>query len=372
MRLLILLLTLLPTASFAATTLIDGTPITTETVATGFDSPLYLTAPTGDPRLFVVEKIGRIRIIDKGNVLPTPFLDISARIATNSERGLLGLAFHPNYAGNGRLFIYFTDKNGNNNIAELHAHENAADAASLKILLTIRHPTNSNHNGGWLGFGPDGYLYASTGDGGGAGDVRKNAQNPDQLLGKLLRIDIDHGDPYAIPATNPFPTGKAPEIFALGLRNPWRPSFDGNTLYIADVGQDRWEEIDVIPATQTGANFGWNAVEGETCFAQIPCDDPAFVAPILTYNHDRGCSITGGYVYRGRAIPALQGRYFFSDYCTGDLMSLRYQDDEATDVTTAADDLGSLGQVTSFGQDGAGEIYIVTDDGKIAKLIAAP
>ncbi len=369
----ILLLALLPMAARANTTVIDGTAITTQTIATGLDSPLFLTAPAGDPRLFVVEKTGRIRIVEGGITRPLAYLDLSDQIATNSERGLLGLAFHPDFAANGRLFIYFTDTGGNNNIAELQGDSSAADPASLKILLTIPHPRFANHNGGWLGFGPDGLLYAATGDGGGGGDGMGNAQNPDRLLGKMLRLDVDRGAPYAIPPGNPFATaGGAPEIFALGLRNPWRASFDGDMLYIADVGQEKWEEINAIPVSQTGSNFGWNRVEGTACYASSPCDDPALVAPIHTYDHDQGCSVTGGYVYRGAALPALQGRYFFSDYCSGDLMSLRYAQGSAADVRNSGPDLGSLGNVTSFGRDSAGELYTVQDDGTIRKIVAAP
>ena len=211
------------------------------------------------------------------------------------------------------------------------------------------------------------------GDGGGeSGDSLKNAQNPEKLLGKILRIDVDHGAPYAIPPGNPFAKGVgAPEIFALGLRNPWRPSFDGDSLYIADVGQENWEEIDVLPISEPGANFGWNRMEGFVCFHGRACDPSGTILPIYVYDHEHACSIIGGYVYRGTAIPALNGRYFFSDYCTGYLMSLRYKNGEATEVTTSAEDLGFVGIFNSFGTDSAGEVYMLLGDGKIEKIIAA-
>ena len=334
---------------------LDGTGIALETVATGFDSPVYLTAPPGDPRLFVVEQTGRIRIIDGSSVLPAPFLDIADQISSGGERGLLGLAFHPDHAANGRFFVYVTAPNGDIRIAELRRQDaSRADAASLRVLVTIPHRAAANHNGGWLAFGPDGLLYAGVGDGGGAGDRQGNAQNPASLLGKLLRLDVD------APGT------PAPEIVAQGLRNPWRNDFDGDRLYIADVGQNEWEEINVIAPEPPGTNLGWNRMEGNACFRTTACNRTGLTLPVMTYDHDTGCSITGGFVYRGAALPALQGRYFFSDYCSGTLRSMRLGDEVA--ITTSS---ASLGNVTSFGEDAAGEIYILTQDGTVRRLIPA-
>jgi glucose/arabinose dehydrogenase len=237
----------------------------------------------------------------------------------------------------------------------------------------VPHDQADNHNGGWLGFGPDGLLYIGTGDGGRGGDPWGNAQNPDGRLGKILRIDVDAARPYAIPPANPFASGGgAPEIFALGLRNPWRAAFDGSDLYIGDVGQGDWEEINILTPASAGANLGWNRTEGPDCFKPSACDQTGLTPPVLVYNHDQGCSVTGGYVYRGTAMPALQGRYFFSDFCAGTLMSFRLSDGKATDPVTIPDALNSLGQVTSFGQDAAGELYILTLDGTVVKLVPAP
>ena len=344
----------------------DGVTIAAQTVATGFDQPVFLTSPPGDPRLFVVEKTGRIHIISPGRHLPEPFLDLSSRVSTASEQGLLGLAFHPEFAANDRFFVYFTDPRGTITVAE----GQSADPATLRILLTVPHDQAPNHNGGWLGFGPDGLLYIGTGDGGGAGDRRGNAQNPNRLLGKILRIDVDQATPYTIPPGNPFATsGGAPEIFALGLRNPWRAAFDGDLLYIGDVGQNAREEINVLRPTDAGANLGWNRVEGHACFKPANCDATGLTPPVHVYDHSLGCSVTGGYVYRGTAMPALQGRYFFSDFCAGTLMSFRLQGGAAQDITGSETNPASLGQITSFGQDSAGELYLLTYDGTLAKLV---
>ena len=358
----------------------DGVTIAAQTVATGFEKPVSLSSPPGDPRLFVVERTGRIHIIADGHLLPQPFLDLSSRVSTNSEQGLLGLAFHPDFSANDRFFVYFTDHDGTITVAEGHddtfnlAEGQSADPAALRVLLTVPHPQAPNHNGGWLGFGPDGLLYIGTGDGGGSGDRRGNAQNPDQLLGKILRIDVDQAQPYTIPPGNPFATGGgAPEIFALGLRNPWRAAFDGDLLYIGDVGQGDWEEINVLSTADAGAgagaNLGWNRVEGHTCFKPRNCDQAGLTPPVHVYDHSLGCSVTGGYVYRGAAMPALQGRYFFSDFCAATLMSFRLQGGAAQDIVGIENGLASLGEVTSFGQDSTGELYLLTYDGTVAKLV---
>ena len=365
----LVLLALLPVTPAGAQTALatqDGVTVAAQTVATGFDQPVLLTSPPGDPRLFVVEKTGRIRIIDKGGLQPAPFLDLTSSISTASEQGLLGLAFHPAFAGNQRFFVYFTDPRGTITVAE----GSATDPASLTPILTVPHDQADNHNGGWLGFGPDGLLYIGTGDGGAGGDPWGNGQNPDARLGKLLRINVDQTAPYTIPPDNPFATsGGAPEIFALGLRNPWRAAFDGDLLYIGDVGQGAWEEINVLQTSDAGANLGWNRTEGLTCFKSRSCDTTDLTPPVHVYDHNLGCSVTGGHVYRGSAMPALQGRYFFSDFCTGNLMSFRLQNGKARDVIGMAEATASLGQVASFGQDSAGELYILTLGGTVSKLV---
>lgn len=341
-------------------------------VVDGLDLPVFATAPVGDSRLFIVEQTGRIRILADGAVLPEPFLDLSGMVSSGNEQGLLGLAFHPAYIANGRFFVNFTDAQGDTQIVAYTVSDDPdrADHDSAAPLLDIDQPA-ANHNGGWLGFGSDGLLHIGTGDGGGSGDRGNNAQNPDSLLGKLLRIDVDAGEPYAIPADNPFAEGGgAPEIYMLGLRNPWRIAFDGDLLYIADVGQNAFEEVTVLPRTEVGANLGWRIVEGPACFnPPTGCDIGGFVPPTYSYAHaDGGCSITGGFVYRGATIPELQGHYFFADFCEGFVRSLAYPSAEVTDWT---EQLGNIGNITSFGTDSTGELYILTMDGGLYRLARA-
>lgn len=338
-------------------------------VADGLELPVFATAPADDPRLFIVEQGGRIRILADGAILAEPFLDISNLVSTGSEQGLLGLAFHPRYAENGRFFVNYTDSEGDTRIVAytVSADPNRADADSGSIILTVDQPY-ANHNGGWLGFGPDGLLHIGMGDGGGRGDRGNNAQNPDSLLGKLLRIDVDAAQPYAIPADNPFAEGGgAPEIYMLGLRNPWRIAFDGELIYIADVGQNAYEEINVVPRTEVGANLGWRIAEGPACYnPRTDCNMTGLVRPVHSYAHaDGGCSVTGGYVYRGRAIHELNGQYFFADYCAGFVRTMAYPSGDVTDWT---EQLGNLGNITSFGTDSAGELYLMTIDGGLYRL----
>ncbi len=328
-----------------------------EPVAQGLDSPVYATAPASDSRLFVVEQTGRILIFADGAVQSKPFLDLSGSVSTGGERGLLGLAFHPDYVANGRFFVNYTDTDGNTQVVGYTATGDAADPASSTPLFSVEQPYG-NHNGGWLGFGPDGLLYVGMGDGGAGGDPQHRAQNPEELLGKILRVDVE--------------AGGAPEIFASGVRNPWRMAFDGDNLYVADVGQVAHEEISVITTADAGANLGWKIMEGLACYEAATCDTAAYVRPVLTYGHDTGrCSITGGFVYRGAALPALSGQYFFSDYCDGQIRSLTYADGKATAETDWTDQLGVQGQVTSFGTDSAGELYVMTIDGNLSKLVPA-
>lgn len=361
-----------------------GTPTTppaqsTDTVALrqvagGLDFPVYLTAPSGDQRLFIVEKTGRIRIVKAGTLAAAPFLDLSASVSGGSEQGLLGLAFDPAYATTGRFYVDYTDRNGDTRIARFRvtADPDVADASSAEILLTIDQPY-ANHNGGQLAFGPDGYLYVGMGDGGSGGDPQGHGQNPGDLLGSLLRLDVSGATGYTVPANNPYASGGGRgEVFSIGLRNPWRFSFDrqGGDLYIADVGQNEREEVDVSTAASGGGrglNYGWNRMEGTACYTG-GCDRTGLTLPVIDYTHADGCSITGGYVYRGQAVPALTGTYFYADFCNGWVRSFRYQNGQATS-SREWPMLKPGGQVTSFGEDAAGELYILEADGKVFQIV---
>ncbi|MGZ6329080.1 MAG: PQQ-dependent sugar dehydrogenase [Candidatus Limnocylindrales bacterium] len=333
-------------------------------VARGLDGPVFATgAGDGSGRLFVVEQAGLIRIIGAdGKLQTTPFLDIHSRVLSGGEQGLLGLAFHPDYAHNGRFFVDYTASNGDTVVAE-YARRDAAhgDPSSERILYRVADPY-PNHNGGMLAFGPDGLLYNGLGDGGSGGDPQNRAQSLNTLWGKLLRIDVDGARPYAIPRSNPFVgrTGARPEIFDYGLRNPWRFSFDRQTgdLFIGDVGQGAWEEVDAVPAGQPGGlNFGWRIREGRDCYGADTCAATGLTPPVYIYSHEFGCAIIGGYVYRGSAYPSLAGAYLFSDECSGRIWAAS----AAQAVGGAADAkvlLASGLAVSSFGQDDAGELYV--------------
>ncbi|HTX91177.1 MAG TPA: PQQ-dependent sugar dehydrogenase [Anaerolineales bacterium] len=330
---------------------------------TGLNLPVDIqNAGDGSGRLFIVEKAGDIRIFQNGQLLPRPFLDIRYKVESDhTEQGLLGLAFHPDYSQAGVFFVNYIDLNGNTVIARFHVSAddpNRADPSSEVDLLHVQQPF-ANHNGGGLAFGPDGYLYIGLGDGGSAGDPLRNGQNTQTYLAKLLRIDVDSGSPYAIPPGNPFAAGGGlAEIWAYGLRNPWRFSFDRQTgdLYIADVGQDAWEEVDVVPAgTAGGLDFGWSYFEGMHSYHPNPPANVAFTKPVVEYSHANGCSITGGYVYRGTAMPAWQGVYFYGDYCSGLVWGLIH----AADGSWQSQVIFNTGaQITSFGIDEAGELYM--------------
>lgn len=337
---------------------------------------MYVTH-AGDERLFVVEQPGRIDVIANGERLETPFLDIVPLVNSRSnERGLLSVAFHPNYASNGLFFVDYTRvPDGATVIARYQVSDdpNVADLDSAEILLTIEQP-EPNHNGGLLKFGPDGFLYIGMGDGGGAGDRHGpmgNGQNLNVLLGKLLRIDVDGGEPYAIPDSNPFASqaDARPEVWAYGLRNPWRFSFDRATgdLYIADVGQNAYEEVSFQPAASAGGeNYGWRIMEGANCFGSAECDQSGLTLPIAEYSHDTGCSVTGGYVYRGETYPALAGLYFFADYCSGTIWSL---EQTAAGEWEMVERLSVDFTVSSFGEDLTGEVYLTGhNDGTIYRL----
>ena len=351
-----------------------------QTVTAVLSSPVFLTAPTGDVgRLFIVEQGGLIRILNSldGTPRATPFLDVAGLIVTGGEQGLLGMAFDPNYAGNGRFYIYYTNTAGDIVIARYGVSSNPdiANAGAQAILKTIAHPTNQNHNGGMLAFGPDGCLYAGIGDGGGRGDPNGNAQNTNSLLGKILRLDPETGS--ACGTDNPFAngTGGAPEVWSFGLRNPWRFSFDRSTgvLYIGDVGQDQREEVDAVvgPSAGQGVNFGWNIMEGFACFnPPSGCNSSGLTPPILDYSHDAGaCSVTGGYVYRGTLNPAVNGSYFYADYCAGFVRSFQLQGGRPSSQNTWPL-LSPGGQITSFGEDARGELYILTQTGGLSRIVA--
>jgi glucose/arabinose dehydrogenase len=341
-------------------------------IASGLDQPVALTH-AGDTRLFITQQIGTVLIYDVRGL--RTFLDIRSLVLSGGERGLLSVAFHPQYSDNGVFFVYYTNRNGDNNVAryEVSSDPDRADAASGTILLTIPHPNFANHNGGQLQFGPDGYLYIGTGDGGSGGDPNNHGQDLSQLLGKLLRIDVDHGAPYAIPSSNPFTqrAGARSEIWAYGLRNPWRFTFDRDTgdLWIGDVGQDSYEEVDLQPATSIGGeNYGWRRMEGFHCFNPAAnCADPSFTMPVLEYPHVSGaCSISGGYRYRGTQIPSLRGVYLYGDYCAGTIWSATQSGTAWTTKTLFATTI----RISSFGEDVSGELYVLdVAKGAVYKIV---
>ena len=349
----------------------------------GFTQPVQITqAGDGSGRLFFVEQPGRIRVSRGGTLLPVPFLDIVSRVSCCGERGLLSVAFPPGYGSKRYFYVDYTDTAGNTVISRhrLGADADVADPGSEQIVLTIAQPY-SNHNGGQLAFGPDGYLYVGMGDGGSGGDPQNNAQSPTSLLGKILRIDVESGAaPYAVPVSNPFAgrAGYRGEIWALGLRNPWRFSFDRRTgdLFIGDVGQNRYEEVDFQPAGDPGGeNYGWRIMEAGHCYDPNPCNQTGLLQPVFEYDHSQGCSVTGGFVYRGSLYPRMQGVYFFADYCSGRLWGLR-RDGNSFQSTQLLD---SPYTVSTFGEDEAGNVYLadygrgdvyqVTDPGAMAGYV---
>ncbi len=348
--------------------------ITLTPVASGFDQPIDMAAPNdGSGRLFIVEQTGKIRIWNGSSIVSTPFLDVHSLISGGGERGLLSMALHPNFATNRTFYIYYTDTSGNLTLARYQASAadpNVADTAGT-VLLSIPHPGQSNHNGGKLAFGPDGYLYLGTGDGGGAGDPNRNGQNLNVLLGKMLRLDVDHGSPYAIPPTNPFvgQSGKRGEIWASGLRNPWRYSFDRQTgdMWIGDVGQSAWEEVDVQPAGVGGQNYGWNIMEGNVCYNASSCNQTGLTLPVAVYGHGSGdCAIIGGYRYRGANNPGLAGVYFYADNCSGRIWGLTQSGQGWTASAPFASGVG----IRSFGEDASGELYVL-GSGSVYRLADA-
>jgi glucose/arabinose dehydrogenase len=345
-----------------------------ELVTDGLQQPVFLADPgDGTGRQFVVEQGGLIRILTDEGVLDQPFLDLSDEVSTGSEQGLLSMALHPDFSENGRFFIYYTDTTGDTQVARYEVSQddtNLADPASATAVFSLDQPAR-NHNGGLVLFGPDGYLYIGLGDGGGQGDPEEHGQNPETLLGTILRIDVDNGDPYAIPNDNPFAqSGGALEIWDYGLRNPWRFSFDRETgdLYIADVGQWDYEEINFQPAGSDGGyNYGWNLAEGYACFAVPDCEEFPLEWPIFVYSHDFGCSVTGGYVVRDPALPDLEGTYLLADYCTGFLWGLT-QDDNGEWVAEGPIETGLT--VSSFAEDADGRVYLIDLGGEIYRIVS--
>ena len=350
-----------------------------ELVFDGFRQPTVLTAPSGDDRIFVAQRVGVIRILDvNGEILDPAFLDITDRVlAGGIEQGLLGFAFHPDYATNHRFFVYYTDKGGNRQLSEFNStvsDANRANSDSERVLWEMEQPpdaTDIRHYSGNVAFGPDGYLWFTSGDG---ADSRDQGQDPNTMFGAIMRIDVDNGDPYGIPPNNPFVEGGgAPEVFAYGLRNPWRFSIDSvdRLLYIGDVGHADQEEVNVVSIDEGGYNFGWSDMEGTRCFHKSGCDPADYTSPVITYSHEVGLSVTGGYVYRGSEIPELNGTYFYSDWVRSWIRSFEFVDGGVTEENDWTEEIGgSVGQPNTYGLDGHGEMYLLTHGGQVYKFTA--
>ncbi len=354
--------------------------LSVEPFASGFSNLTFVTnAGDGSGSLYAIEQVGRIRLATPGSTQGgQAFLDLTDRVSVGGERGLLGLAFDPNFASNGRFFVDYTNLSGNTVISRFtRAADGTVDPGAEIIVLTVDQPF-PNHNGGMLAFGADGDLYIGLGDGGSEGDPQGNGQNLDTLLAKILRIDVESGSPYAIPADNPFVSGQAaggparPEIWDYGVRNPWRFSFDRQTgaLFIGDVGQDAYEEVDVEQLGSGRHDYGWSVMEGLHCYGATTCNQTGFTLPAVEYPHSLGCAVTGGYVYRGLAYPSLVGSYVFGDYCSGRLFAFN-ADDALAGRPVAALQVGQVPfSISSFGQDEAGELYVVDLAGAINRLTA--
>jgi glucose/arabinose dehydrogenase len=338
---------------------LDELQLALEVIGDGFDQPVFLTSPPGDSRRFIVDQPGRIWTMEGDGVDPEVFLDIRDAVRFEGEQGLLGLAFPPDHGDTGRYYVNYTANDGATTVSEFVG----SDAGTERVLLRVDQPA-SNHNGGMLAFGPDGMLWIGMGDGGGSDDRFENAQDPTTLLGSMLRIDPTT-DPYATPADNPGPPF-APEIWGIGLRNPWRFSFDGDDLWIGDVGQNAIEEINRLDlaATRPGVNFGWPLFEGSDCYLAAQCDDTGLTRPVQEYGHEDGCSVTGGYVYRGAAIPELTAHYFLGDYCSGWIRGIT-PEGEVMEWFTA----GTVTGLSSFGVDSAGELYVMSTSGVVYRII---
>lgn len=357
--------------------------LSTTLLAQGFSRPVHLTAPPGDTsRVFICEQhTGRVEIVElaTGNIIGTPFVNMT--VSTGNEQGLLSMAFHPDYASNGLFYLSRTANSGNTRVTEhqVTSNPNVGSPTVLRQIVSWSQPY-SNHNGGQIAFGGDGYLYVGLGDGGSGNDPGNRAQNGTDLLGKMLRLDVNVAAPY-IPASNPFVGNSSvrDEIWAIGLRNPWRFSFDRATgdLWIADVGQNAWEEIDFQPGSSTGGeNYGWRCMEGDHCtgLSGCSCNAGSLTDPVYEFNHSGNCSITGGVVYRGSAIPSLQGTYFCADYCSNRIWSMEHNGTGVTNVVSRQNELNppgsaTISQITSFGEDALGEVYILEQGGQIWKIV---
>jgi glucose/arabinose dehydrogenase len=352
-------------------------PLGAELVRDGFSHPLFVTTPPGDrTRLFVVERTGQIRIMKNGALLATPFLDITDKVNTGPEQGILGMAFAPDYPTSHMFVLHYVDPSLNVVLSRFHGLSATADVADTteQPLLSVPQPIG-DHNGGTVVFGKDGFLYASIGDGGCCGDPNGHGQDRTELLGSILRLDVSGNGAYRIPSTNPWATHATfrHELWNYGLRNPWRFSFDRSTggLYIADVGDGSWEEVNVVSGTSTGGeNLGWRITEGFECFNGDPCSTTGITMPVLDYGHSEGCAVMGGYVYRGAAIPALRGTYFYADFCAGWVRSFRWVGGVATEQKEYPGMLPAGEQPNSFGEDAAGELYLTTEGGGLYKLKA--
>lgn len=354
---------------------VDGLSLSPVLVTDDLDQPTDVVGAPDDDRLFVVEKAGRIEIVEDGIVRDQPFLDITRWVGSvGNEQGMLSLRFHPQYAENGRIFIFFTDTTGTSQLAEasVDATGETVDLSSLRSIMSFPQ-FGQYHQSGSMMFGPDGYLWVSLGDGGGIGDPLGHGQDNTNIDASIIRIDVDNGDPYGVPDDNPFiGTNARPEIWAYGLRNPWRISYDSTTglVYIPDVGQEGSEEINVVPLGESGRNFGWAESEGTECYGDGVCDTSDHTLPVYRYLHDgNGCAIIGGEVYRGSLMPEVDGHFFFSDFCLGWVRSVVLDDSDVhlvVDWTTERDD--RLGNVTTIGSDRHGELYVANLAGELWRL----
>lgn len=355
---------------------ISALQIRLQQVATGIPFPVFATSIPNDDRIFVLERQGRVRLIDASGLREEPFLDLTDRVGSGGiENGLLGMAFHPDYTSNGRFFVYYTDTDLDSRLSEFSTSggdASTADRNTESILFEVNQE-GIRHRAGMTLFGPDGYLWVALGDGGLGDD---SSQDLSSLQGNILRIDVDNGDPYAIPAGNPYPgeDDGRDEIWAHGLRNPWRFSIDNSTrlIYIGDVGQANWEEVHVASIDSPGLDFGWPNFEGTDCYQPSDgCDMGGWEPPTLKYDHSQGCSITGGFVYRGSVIPELQGHYLYADWCNGMIRSFAYDNGSVTEETNWTSMLSGAGQVASFGLDGSGEMLVVDSNGTVYRIVRA-
>src|SRR6266487_1306628 len=356
-----------------------------------FTNPTFLAAPAGDTgRLFVTERIGRIRLLKHDALQARPFLDIVGKMSSTDENGLYSMAFHPQYGTNGQFYVFFTNLDGDIRVVRylVSSNPDSADESAADTILAVPHPITGttlpfgNHHGGQLQFGPDGKLYVSLGDGGCCGDPLQNGQRHHTLNAKILRINVDGATGYTVPADNPFvslpDTSFPPEVWAWGFRNPWRFSFDRATgdLYIADVGDNSWEEVDVAaaPNAAEGLNYGWSIMEGTHCVSGAGCSPTGLTLPVIEYAHTNGaCDVQGGYVYRGSVVTQLTGRYLYADYCANFVRSFTYSGGVATqsrDWPQLAP--GGGGGIVSFGEDARGELYLMTYGGTVYRIVATP